>query len=331
MGDLERREQPVERAVQAPPVGQGYQPLRLAGAAGQAVVELGHRQVPNGPGHRGRDLEVVPGGLQLGARPSGEPALHAAVQRRQDGLDRAEAGHERCCGLGSDPLDAGQSVAGVASQDGELGVPGAGDVVLRGDRAHGVRRQLLDRVEHPDRTVVANELEQVAIAGHDVDGAGLPGAERPEHVVGLVAVDPEDGQTDRVEHLEEYGDLRRQRRRLGLGPLLGEPVGLVGRDGRHPERWAPVVVQAGDEPGRPRVAHDPRDQVDRAADRVDRRAVGRGDRLRHAVEGAVPQGRGIEERQLSGHSGTLSPARPPSAQGTGVQLHVPVPTTLRPW
>ena len=148
---------------------------------------------------------------------------------------------------------------------------------------------------------VADELEHVAVAADDVDRAGLAGAERAEDVVGLVALRADDGDAEGVEHLEQHGDLRRERLGLGLGAALERPVLLVRRDGGDPERRPPVEVEAGDQPGRSGVADDPGDEVEEAADGVDRLALRAGDRLGDAVEGAVPEGGRVEERQLSGH------------------------------
>ena len=78
------------------------------------------------------------------------------------------------------PATPGQPVAGVAAQDGEVGVGAAGDAVLGGDRGLVDQLDVGDAaggVEHPDAAVVVDELEQVAVAGDDVDrprGRGWP-------------------------------------------------------------------------------------------------------------------------------------------------------------
>ena len=87
--------------------------------------------------------------------------------------------------------------------------------------------------------------------------------------------------------------------RRGLG-LARHPVRLVGRQRLHPERGAPVQVEAGDQPRRPVLRDQPGDHVGEAAHRVHRRAVRRGDRVRHAVEGAEVHARGVQQHQRRG-------------------------------
>ena len=82
---------------------------------------------------------------------------------------------------------------------------------------------------------------------------------------------------------------------------LGHPVRLVRRDQVDPPLRAPVVVPARDEFGRLELGDQPRDRVERAADGVDRRAVGRGDGVGDAVEGAEVDPGGVEQHAAIGH------------------------------
>jgi len=100
---------------------------------------------------------------------------------------------------------------------------------------------------------------------------------------------------------DDLGAHRAEFGRLVLRAAGDRAVQLVGRDRLHPEGRPPVEVQAGDQPGRAGVADDAGQVVDEAAHRADRRAVRRDDRRRDAVERAVPQRRGVEQGQLSGH------------------------------
>jgi hypothetical protein len=77
------------------------------------------------------------------------------------------------------------------------------------------------------------------------------------------------GDPHRVQDLEQDGHLRRQGRRLGLGAVLRQPVRLVRRHSGDPEGRPPVQVEAGDQPGRPGVPHDPCHQVEGPPHRVD--------------------------------------------------------------
>ena len=84
-----------------------------------------------------------------------------------EGVERAELAHPLRRGLLPDARDAGQVVAGVAAQRGEVGVLRRREPVLLLDRPSGVirarSRHAPARVEHGD--VVVDELEGVAVAG----------------------------------------------------------------------------------------------------------------------------------------------------------------------
>ena len=112
--------------------------------------------------------------------PGGKPAV-ALVERVLEAVQVAEGPDQGGGGLLADAGDAGQAVARVAAQHGEVGVPVARDVVLFRDLRLGDRVELaeaLDRVEHAHLPRVVDELEQVAVAGDHVDRLGRAAAAR---------------------------------------------------------------------------------------------------------------------------------------------------------
>ena len=84
----------------------------------------------------------------------------------------AEPLQQRGGGLLADPGDPGQAVGGVAAQGGEVGVLAGVDAVLLAHPVVGdplVPADAAGDVEDPDPGVVVDELEEVAVAGDDVD------------------------------------------------------------------------------------------------------------------------------------------------------------------
>ena len=111
-----------------------------------AAVELG----PDAGGHLGRG---VGGGSRMPARSPYCCSRLAAV-------------------LSPDALDAGQPVGGVAAHHGEVDVLLGKDAVLLHDRAVGEDLEVADAagdVQDADLVGVVDQLEEVAVAGHDVD------------------------------------------------------------------------------------------------------------------------------------------------------------------
>ena len=113
--------------------------------------------------------------------------------------------------LRADAGDPGQVVAGLADERGQVAVAVGRDEVLLldGRRVHPPHlRDAPDRVEHGD--AVADELERIAVprADDDLESVrdGLVGQGRDD-VVGLVALDPDVGDVERVEHLVQERDL----------------------------------------------------------------------------------------------------------------------------
>jgi hypothetical protein len=188
---------------------------------------------------------------------------------------------------------------------------GVGDLLVPADAAGGV--------EHADPGLVVDELEEVAVAGDDLDRHPGIGGQRPDHVVGLVAVGARDRDAERVQDVDDDRDLRLER----VGDLFDvgaaghdvlDPVRLVARDQVDPPLRPPVVVPAAREVGGSVLLDETADEVQQAAHRVDRRAVGRGDRVGHAVVGAEVQRGGVEQQQLPravGHARQPSGGRRP--------------------
>ena len=165
----------------------------------RAVDVVGQRDVGGRPDDRRGDVEVAPRGFELLPRARRESAV-ALVEGVLQVVQVTEGPDQGGGGLLADAGDAGQAVARVAAQDGEVGVPVAGNVILLGDFRLGDRVELaeaLDRVEDADLALVVDELEEVAVAGDDVDRLGRLRGERGDDVVGLVAVVLGDGDARR--------------------------------------------------------------------------------------------------------------------------------------
>ena len=160
------------------------------GVAGRAPsMSSGQRDVGGGPHDRRGDVQVGPRGLELLAG-AGREAAVALVERELEALQVAEGADQGGGGLLADAGDAGQAVARVAPQHGEVGVPVAGNVVLFRDFCFvdGIEvAEAADRVEDADAARVVDQLEQVTVAGDDVDRLAGAGGEGGDDVVGLVA------------------------------------------------------------------------------------------------------------------------------------------------
>ena len=72
-------------------------------------------------------------------------------------------------------------------------------------------------VEHPDLTLVVDDLEEVTVAGDDVDWHRRCAGERPNDVVSLVAVFADDGDAQRVEDGQDERNLHCEPFRHALG------------------------------------------------------------------------------------------------------------------
>ena len=208
--ELERVEQLVDRL----PVPGGRQQVarygadRLGGQVGEQRGELAVAQ------HAGQVLAQRVAGLAL-------DLVHPVDERGQ----RAELGDPLARGLLPHARDAGQVVARVAADRGEVGVLGRGEPVLLLHRLRGEAGHLGDAAAgHQHRHPVADQLQHVPVAGDDEDvhvlRRGLRG-EGGEEVVGFVTGCRQPPDAERVEDLEDQAELAAE----VLGRLA--PVGLV--------------------------------------------------------------------------------------------------------
>ena len=167
---------------------------------------------------------------------------------------------------------------------------------------------------------VVDELEEVAVAGDDVDGHLGARREGADDVVGLVVVGAHHADAERGEHLEDDRDLRLERvghhldvGRVTLHDVL-DAMGLVRRHQVDAPLRPPVVVPRADQVTGGVVADQPGDELQQAAHRVDVGAVGCLD-LGHPEEGPEVHRRGVQDHQaLAGggaHPGILPSAGQP--------------------
>ena len=203
--------------------------------------------------------------------------------------------------LRSDARDAGQVVAGLADQGGEVPVPLGADPVPLHDRRRidpGQVGDALARVQHGDP--VTDELERVPVAGADEHLVALvPGlaGQRGDHVVGLVPGQLHGRYPQRVEHLVHQAHLAEERRR-GLRPaglVLLVPLGAERAAGHvegHRDVRGSLVAQHVDQ-----HRGEPEDGVGRL--------TGRGGEVLHrqGEERAVGQGVPVEQQE-PGRCGT---------------------------
>ena len=243
----------------------------LGEAAEEAAAEVGGAEVLQHGGHHpgveaagaGGDLEgdVVADGHQLpvalvggplGDQGLGDPGAEQAGHPgrvREGVLDALVGGQQPGRGDGTDALDPGQAVAGVAAQGGERRVGGRADPVAGPQPA---RRDLLhaapgDQVE--DLHGGGDERERVLVAGGQGGRDPAPpgqGGRRPEHVVGLEALGHGHAQPQPA---QQAGQLVEQ---LDQRVVLGRPGRLVTGMAVAPQRSRRVVEpdHAGAGPGR---------------------------------------------------------------------------------
>ena len=226
----------------------------------------------------------------------------------EDLLERAELLQQRGAGLLADPGDAGDVVGGVAFEADQVGDQLGRDAVALDHPVAVVDLGLGDPARgrhHPDP--VADQLVDVAIAGDDHHRdprlLGLP-REGADHVVGLVALDPDVGVAERFDQRHQVRPLLAQqvgpRRALGLV----EVVGLLAP--RHPR------VPGGDQTRRLVLDDDFPEHRGEPVDRVRRPPVRGRDRLRQREERPVGERVPVEEEELVarfrsvvGHRGQL--------------------------
>ena len=268
--------------------------------------------------------------------PGGHPL--AGLGRGEDAGEVAVRGQESRGGLLADAGDAGKAVGRIAAEGGEVGVLARQHFVLRHDDRVGHDLEVAHAaggIDHPDVAGVIDQLEEVAVAGDDVDGERRPRREGADHVVGLVLGGADDRDAERVERLADHRHLHLERIRhdFDVGPAgddLRDPVGLVGRDQVDPPLRAPVVVPARDEVRRAIERDELRDDVEEAADRVHGCAVRCAHRVGHAVEGAEVEGCRIEEHEAVGHGIILARAtEQPEMTDAAASVSRPLSVTLR--
>jgi hypothetical protein len=147
---------------------------------------------------------------------------------------------------------------------------------------------------------VVDELEEIAVARDDVDGADGLGGEGSDDVVGLMVRASHDRDAEGFELLADDRKLRLER----IGDLLdigsgrhhlGDTVRLVARDEIDAPLRAPVVVPARHDARGGVGGRELRDHVEQSARGVDRGAVGSTHRVGHPVEGAEVQRGSVEQ------------------------------------
>ena len=271
----------------------------------ESDVAVTDRDVVRDPHDEWSDVEIVAGFL--------EPQPARSLDRRVAGGEgrahtrqRAEVPDEGRGRLVADPLDSRQPVAGVPAHGGHVGIGIAGGhpvLALEeglGDDV-GVAHPAAGRVEHAGGRGVVDELEEVAVAGDDVDRHHVAVAHGigADDVIGLVVGGPDAGDADRRERVDDDRDLRGQLvgDLLAVGGVLGDPVRLVGGDGVDAPLRPPVVVPAGHDVRGP-VSRDERgEHVEEAGDGIGRQTGGHRRPLRHPVEGTEVQRGGVEQEQ----------------------------------
>jgi hypothetical protein len=127
----------------------------------------------------------------------------------------------------ADAGDAGQVVARVAAQRGEVGVLGRGQAVLLGHFLRREPRHVADADPgHQHGHLVGDELQRVPVArdDEDVHVPGGLGGQGGDHVVGLVPGHRQLGDAQRVQDLGDQAELAPEvgRRLLAVGLVLDE-------------------------------------------------------------------------------------------------------------
>ncbi|GGT54426.1 hypothetical protein GCM10010177_08460 [Actinomadura citrea] len=273
--------QRVEQGVDLVAVPLAHRQLRRRQLQADLAVELVDLVVAQ---HAGQVLAQVVAGLALDlADPVHEGVEVAVLGEPLGGGLRADAGH------------AGQVVAALPHEGGELAVALGRDAVLGldGGRVHpGQLRHAADGVK--DRHRVVDQLERVAVAGDDEGlhpGAGGLDGQRGDDVVRLEPGDRQPRDAQRVQHLEDQADLAAEL----VGRLL--PARLVLHVLLVPERRLGAVERHRDV-GRLLVAQDVDEHRGEAVHGVGRLPVGRGEVLHgQREERPVGQGMAVEQKK----------------------------------
>jgi len=279
--------------------------------ASEHLLDSVDRQTIVAPAHELRDIDLERHIEHDGGAPLlGGDLVDAFVH----GLETAELLYEEGGRLLSDARHAGDVVRRIALEADEVGDTLRRHAEALDDRGRRVDLDVGDtapRGHDPD--VVVDELQGIAVAGHD-DGAdaGALGRlrERAEDVVGFVARLHE---IDETESLDDLGEVR---------PLFREQVGhlralclvldvlLVAKRLLRP-------VPGDDHVRGPVLGDDLEEHLAEAEQGVRREAVGRGDGVGQSKEGAEGETRTVEEVEapaevVRGHAPIL-PFRPAAA------------------
>ena len=251
IGRRQRLEQPLPQHPELEVVEQPVDLVAIPRLHAQRVGGLRQRHVLDQVGQLAVEHDV----RQVGAQRVADLALHRVdlVDKR---LQRAVLGDPLRRGLLPHARDAGQVVARVAAQRGEVRILLRGQPVLVEHRLRREPGQLADalaRVEHRD--VVADQLQRVAVAGDHQDPVALVlglRRQRGDHVVGLEPGLGQHRDAQRAEHLLGDVDLTAElvgggrSARLVLGVLL-QPERLPGHVERRGDVAGLLVAQQVDQ------------------------------------------------------------------------------------
>src|SRR5688572_6787850 len=260
------------------------------------AVATGDRTVGDGRDDPASRDEVVRATAQL--RADGR----RQIGRREDRLERAVPGEQRARGLLADPGYARKAIGRIAAQEGVVDVAVARDAVLLVDPRRVDARDLrhaAQRVEHGD-VRVGNKGEEVAVAGHDLDGVLRALRECRDDVFGLEALRARGRQPERVEEPLEQDHAWRHR--VLLLDRGRDAVGLVRRERIDAERRPPVGVQRDPEARGLAIGQETREEAEEAVDRVRLSAIGRAHR-RYRVIRAIGEAGAVDHEQRPGGAG----------------------------
>jgi hypothetical protein len=206
LGCGEGGEQSLPQHPELHVVEQGMHSLTVPGLAG----EVGDLDVQRHVTNQFRELAVTHHRGEILAK----RVAHLALDRVHAGhecVERPEVAHPLGRRFLAHSRNAGQVVTRVAAQCREIGVLGRRQAVLLGDLTWGEAGQLADplaRVENGD--LAADQLQGVPIAGADEHLDALArrlGGEGGDHVVGLVALDGQRRNAQRLEHFLDEREL----------------------------------------------------------------------------------------------------------------------------
>ncbi len=264
-----------ERGGDVPGIGQLKQPVTVDGCPGQRGIQLRQLDIAGNAHHLGRHPQVVTGGVELAPQAGSETRVRV-VERGHDGVETAVSRHQAGRRLLADARHTRQPVARVTPQCRQVGVGGGRNPILGQHRSVVEDLQLGHppaAVQHPYRPVVVDDLEQVPIAGRNLDRRRFPYRQRSDHVVGLVVGRAHRRDPERVQDLQDDRHLAAEVVRHDLDVSTEDAMFLVRVDQRDPPRRSPVLVQGADDARGPTAADECRDHVEEAPHGIDRRSI----------------------------------------------------------